>query len=170
MADISSYPRSATESVGGAPVKILLDIDWQGDAAQKLLSAVARMERYDVLLRTIGRKVMVSIRRNFLEQRTPEGDRWAPLKRFPRGKGHGTDPRALIDKETLIDSIDFGIVDDQTVKIGYTADGWYGKFHQAGTRFIPQRRFLGIRDGDLPELDDELKKHINLAFDVEVEG
>ncbi len=146
----------------GNPIRPFLDIKWDGLIAQRLISASIRMKDFSVLLRTIGRKVVVSVRKNFMESRTPEGRRWPGLKK-PRGPGRNPGERPLYDSGELYESITYTVNAD-SVEIGYPGETFYGRFHQHGTRWIPERRFLGLRDGDLPDLRLAGREHLERAF------
>jgi hypothetical protein len=150
---------STTHSAAGVPIGIFLDIDWGSPVAAKLLSASIRMQRWDILLRTIGRKYVTSIRKNFDDQSGPDG-RWPGLKR-PRGKGHNPLGMVLQDTYKLIDSVGYAPADPiDTLRIGYGMA--YGRFHQSGTRFMPRRRFLWVREADQP--GPEIQRFIQTSF------
>lgn len=155
MADILKSERK------GAPLKAFVDINWGSDVAKFLIDATRRMGDAEPLLRTIGRKVVHSVQRNFMEQRSPEGERWAGLKR-PRGHGHNPGRTVLFDSGTLYEDIHYSVQDKQEVAIGFGSAAFYGKFHQDGTGTIPQRRFLGFRDGDLPDLG--VREYLESSF------
>jgi phage virion morphogenesis protein len=139
-----------------------LDIQWSGVTGKRLLAAIVRMRDTGLLLRTIGRKVVVSVRKNFMESRSPEGLRWPGLKK-PRSRSHNPGTRPLRDTGALYESITFMVGADH-VSIGYPRETFYGRFHQHGTRFIPQRRFLGLRDGDIPDMREAAREHLAGAF------
>jgi phage virion morphogenesis protein len=154
----------AYESAKGVPLKAFLDIDWDSRPAQLLIERSFRVKQFDTLLRTIGRKMLISIRKNFMQSRTPEGRRWAPLKKTPRPRGHNRASNApLFDSGKLYEDIQF-VTDKDSVEIGFSHAAEYGRFHQEGARFIPARQFLGVRDGDLPDLKAALAEHIDLSF------
>ena len=147
-------------SAAGHHLGIFIDIDWGSDVAAKLISASFRMQRFEMLLRTLGRKIVYSTRRGFDEMTSPEGVRWPGLK-HPRGKGHNPIPMVLQDSYKLIDSNGYAPeppIDE--VRIGYGMD--YGRWHMKGTRFMPQRRFLGLRPGDTPA--PEVMEHVRISF------
>jgi phage virion morphogenesis protein len=140
----------------------LFDIQWEGLIGRKLIAASIRMNRFDVLLRTIGRKVVLSVRKNFMESRSPEGQRWPGLKK-PRSPGRNPGTRPLYDSGELYESITY-VAGENEVSIGYPGETFYGRFHQHGTRWIPQRRFLGLREGDLPEMKAAMREHLRESF------
>lgn len=150
------------KSSRGHAIKPFIDIEWKGDVAKKLIAASIRMKRFDILLRTIGRKVVGSVLRNIMESRTPEGQRWPGLKN-PRGRGRNPDSRPLFDSGKLYESIQY-VVGQDVVAVGYPGETSYGRFHQEGTRWIPARRFLGLREGDLPDMYGDVRLHIEEAF------
>lgn len=151
------------KSAAGNPLKAFLEIEWTGDVAAKLISASFRMQNFDTLLRTIGRKLVGSMQRNFFEQRSPGGQAWRPLKR-PRRKGHNPGSLALLDTLHLYDSINYDVVAKNEVDVGFPQATFYGKFQNDGTRTIPQREFLGARPGDLPDLQAFMGDHAREAF------
>lgn len=145
----------------GAPLKAFIDIDWSSDLAKFLIEATKRMGDAEPLLRTIGRKVVHSVQKNFMEQRSPEGERWPGLKK-PRGRGRNPGRTVLFDSGALYGDIHYNVQDKQEVAIGFGSSAFYGRFHQDGTSNIPQRRFLGFRDGDLPELG--VREYLESSF------
>lgn len=153
------------KSPAGNPLGLFVDIEWNGDVARRLIAASIRLQDYEVLLRTIGRKVVLSIQRNFMEQRTPQGVPWQPLKK-PRRKGHNPDSRALLDSLNLYNSITYEQPTKNEVDIGFGTEAFYGSFQNDGTRHIPARQFLGLRDGDLPDLEAFASAHARQAFEA----
>ena len=149
---------SATQSASGQPIKAFFDIDWSGDIAAKLLSAVERLNKPVILLRTIGRKLVVSMQRNIDESHAPDGTEYAPLKRPRTGGVHGPASdslKPLYDTGALYRDLQYDIDEsDNSVSIGHTVSTFYGKYQQEGTKTIPARPFIGIAKGDLPDLDD----------------
>lgn len=157
-------PDPILKSKAGNPLKLFIDVDWSGDAAAKLMSASFRMNDFGPLLRAIGRKIVLSTRKNILEQRSPGGTGFRPLKK-KRGKGHNPGSKTLFDSGALYESIDYNVIGNEAVEIGFPHSTFYGKFHQSGTRHIPARPFLGIRPDDLPTEQELLAAHVAAAFD-----
>lgn len=183
-------------SARGIPLKLFADIDWSGEVAQKLISASYRMNRFDVLTRTIARKLVVSCRRNIAESRSPSGTPYARLKN-PRAPGHNTSGRPLFDTGSLYGDIRYRMVSDREALVGHTQKTWYGKLHQKGVnhpwtitpkgkkvlrfwtaegwRFarsvthpgIPARPFLGFRRDDVPDIAKAQRRWIDSVFNPE---
>lgn len=168
-------------SRSGNPLKIFLDVEWDGPDGQFLISAAKRMEDWSPVLRTIARKVVSSSKRSsFIEQRSPEGQPWAPLK-HPRGRGHNPSMKALFDSGKLFESLTYNLVGKDAVEVGFTTDAFYGVFHQLGVNVgrrsrlsdrkelgavgIPARPFLGIGPRDLPSMSQLLSDHALGAFE-----
>lgn len=159
----------------GNPLRVGLEVDWSGPDGQFLLSASKRMEDPSIILRAIARKVVASSKRSFSEQRSPEGQPWAPLKR-PRGRGHNPSMKALFDSGKLYESITYQMLGKDAVEIGFGTDAFYGVFHQRGVNVgrrsrladrkelsavgIPARPFLGIAPGDIPTMAEMLRDHV----------
>ena len=162
---MNGAPDPILKSPSGRPLSLFVDIDWSGDVAAKLISASFRMNDFGPLLRAIARKVVGTTQRRFFEQRSPDGQAWAPLKK-PRGRGHNPSSRALFDSGKLFESITYEELGADAVAVGFTHDAFYGKFHQDGTRHIPARPFLGIGPDDLPTMAEMLRGHVTNAFEA----
>jgi phage gpG-like protein len=133
-----------------------------GDGAAALFRACARMQNFEPLYRTIGRFAVHSIRRNFFESLDPvTGSTWPALKK-PRGKGRNPGTRPLLDALGLYESVDYEVIDDHGVRVGYSAK--HGRFHNMGTRFIPRRRFLGLRREDREPIEQAARDHLRDSF------
>lgn len=102
----------------------------------------------------VGKRVALSVRSNFDQSRSPEGQRWPALVREPERK-------PLIKTGALLGSVGHAVHPDY-VAIGYEMP--YGRFHQEGTRWIPMRRFLGFRDTDSEMLGAQTRRYAELAF------
>jgi phage gpG-like protein len=153
------------KTAAGNPTGLFFDIEWSGDVAQRLISASVRMQNFGPLLRAIGAKVVHSQQLNIMEGRSPSGQRFAPLKK-PRGRGHNPGDTPLYDSGKLYDSIAFELEATDSVAIGFSHDAFYGRFQNLRTARIPQREFVGIRDGDLPEFLDLTHAHVQEAFEA----
>ncbi|HQQ75767.1 MAG TPA: phage virion morphogenesis protein [Thermoanaerobaculia bacterium] len=189
MADVLS------QSPSGVPLRspLQVTVEWSGEAGKALLSAARRLGRVEPLLPVIGRNLVNSMRKNILENRTPEGKAWPVLKR-DRGPGRNPDRRALFDSGKMYDAITYRLLDAETVSAGIY-DVPYAKFQNQGVqkswtirprrfgsklRFwggdgwvyrkevthpgIPARTFVGMREGDAPDFKLILAKHVEDAF------
>lgn len=185
------------QSPSGVPLvsPLQVTVDWYGDAGKALLSAARRLGRVEPILPVIGRNLINSMRKNILENRTPEGKAWPVLKR-DRGPGRNPDRRALFDSGKMYDAITYRLEGDDAVSAG-VYDVPYARFQNLGTsgpypirakkpggklRFwsgdgwtfrrevshpgLPARTFVGIREGDLPDFKLILSAHVERAFDA----
>lgn len=196
MADRAPDPILRTP--GGTPFGFGLDIIVQGfgaagvqDAVRRLLTATARLQDPGPLVRTIARRIVFSIKRGILEQRSPSGQAFAPL-RHPRGPGHNPDSRALFDRGRLYAGVTY-----QERGFGQAAAGTfdvpYAGFMQKGTRpfeirprqakvlrfwggkgwvfskkvshpGITARPFVGVRPDDVPSIQQLAAAYAEAAF------
>jgi phage virion morphogenesis protein len=86
---------------------------------------------------------------NFLKESDPDGQRWAPLAASTLKSKRGRN--ILRETEALAGSITSSVGGNQaTVQVGTS----YGKYHQAGTRKMPQRKIIGIA----PKHEQQIKK------------
>lgn len=120
-------------SRAGIPLRLYVDINWTGDAAQRLVAASYRLHRFELLTRTIGRKVVTSVRRGIMEGKDIKGAPFQPLKN-PRAPGHNQSNKPLYDKgeKGLYGDIRFKMISDREVMVGHTRLTWYGLLHQRG--------------------------------------
>lgn len=89
------------------------------------------------------------IGKGFLSSESPTGHKWPPLKR-KRPPGHNSGTRPLIDFGNLMLSLisdgegHIEVITGDTATFGTRVD--YARYHQDGTRLIPQREFLDVND------------------------
>lgn len=184
------------QSPAGIPLKVGIDIivdgfGTQSDAAHRLMTAAFRMNDLGPLVRTIGRRIVYSQKRNIMEQRTPGGTPWAPLK-HERGPGHNPGSRAVFDSGRIYDAITYREVGKDAVAVG-TFDVPYAGFQRKGTRphtivpktkkrlrfwsggqYVfakrvhhpgsPARDWVGVRDDDVPTVQALAAAFAEAAF------
>lgn len=187
-------PDPILKTLSGVPFKFGIDIVMEGfgiPAAKRLMSAVRRLNDTGPLLRVIARRVVQSQKQNILEQRDPAGQPWQPLKR-QRGPGRSPGSKALFDSGRLYEAITYREVDEHTVRVG-TFDVPYARYHQLGTRpytivpksakrlrfwggngwvfskrvnhpGLPARPFVGVRDGDVPTIQQMAAAFAQASF------
>lgn len=158
-------PDPMFKSPAGHPLTALLDFIVSGNVPENLASAFSRLSDTTVLRRTMGRRVVYTSRASFMEQRSPEGAPWKPLKKG-RGKGRNPGSKALFDSGSLYESISYELEGDDAVAIGFPKATYYGRFHQDGTKTIPARPFLGVRPDDVAAFEQFLGAHARQAFEA----
>ncbi len=176
---MSGAPDPILKTAGGTPFGLFVDIDWKGDVARRLISASARMGDRGPLVRAMGVKLTQSMRKNILEQRSPDGVSYAPLK-HSRAPGHNPGTKVLFDSGRFYESISWQQTQPDAVTVGSLGGLKYPGFLNTGTRpyvirpktakrlrlwggngwvfskqvnhpGIVARPWLGVRPGDLPE-------------------
>lgn len=102
------------------------------------------------LMSAIGSVLESSTRQRFADKKDPSGVAWAVLmpSTIKAKNGRST---ILVDSGDLIRSITFHASNDSVV-IG--TDRPYGKYHQTGTKLMPQRAFLGLSAQDNSDIGD----------------
>ena len=151
---------------GRYPMKAFLEVvieGFGGDLSQRLIDAAVRLNDTDPLRRTIGRRLVFSFRKNFIEQHDPQGRPWAPLKK-KRGKGRNPGSKALLDTLTGFESLDYELEEPDAVLAGFGKEAWYLKFHRVPGKGRPAREFMGIGPGDVPQIEQFVKAHAQTAF------
>ncbi len=112
-------------------------------------------------LRSVGELLLDSTRARFAAERSPEGERWTPLK-----------PRTLASKKRNRDKI---LTEEGRLRgtLAYqVGDGWvevgsplvYGATHQFGRDAIPARPYLGLSAGDAADVREEILDFIRGAL------
>lgn len=100
------------------------------------------------------------IRTRFLNTEAPDGSIWpvsaAAIKRNFNGK-------TLFDTGTLFHSIQGYVTADNERQIGTNV--FYGVFHQFGTKFLPERVFLGASDNDLSLIQGLMVRRVQAALE-----
>ena len=144
-------------------MRVAFDILSKGNVGRLLMAAADRLNRPGILLRTIGVRLVISIRRNIDESRTPGGVNYDDLK-SPRSASHAnkrgpTFP--LYDTGEMYDSITYS-PDDPTDDVHVGTPVFYSRFQNLGTATIPSRQFVGIREDDIPEA--MLERFVFTAF------
>lgn len=136
-------------------IKIDLNInDLQVEETLKKVLAALDPER---MLDEAGALLLNRIRRRFLRETDPFGQKWIPSQaalRRRRSGGTGT----LFRTGRLFHSIQLSGDGPNQRAIG--SDVWYGKHHQFGTPKLPVRMFLGFNDDDADAVEKLLKKRI----------
>lgn len=139
MANRAPDPISRTS--GGTPFKFGIEIVTQGfgaasiqETVRRLLTATARLGDPGPLVRTIARRIVFSIKRGILEQRSPEGASWPVLAQSTRTRpGRNAGGRALFDTGRLYEAVTYQERGPGEAAVG-VFDVPYAKFHQEGTR------------------------------------
>jgi len=120
------------------------------------------------VMREIAEELLANWQLKWREEEDPYGEPWKPLKPSTlkrRRKGKGSGPVAQILRDTGIMQDSFTPkADKESARIGTYEDGFYARFHQFGTKYIPIRRLLP--DEYLPSEDEEavfaiLKRHLH---------
>jgi phage virion morphogenesis protein len=116
---------------------------------EPIVAVLDHLERpqWDDLLRTIGMTIEEQTVNHFTQQAGPDGA-WEPTKRGGP---------ALILTGRLRGSISHAVF-PQEVHIGTNVH--YGRYHQFGTRTIPQRAFLGLTAQDENEVQGVIEDFI----------
>ena len=116
------------------------------------------------LLNTIGIQLESSTRERFATARAPDGTAWQGLMRrtlqgrISKTTGKITGGGILVQTGQLQSSFMYH-VQGNTLTIGTHTE--YAHHHQAGTRYIPARPFLGISDEDSDTIADILTRYLN---------
>ena len=155
----------------------LIEIDAEGfrdlvrgiDALEKnLLNKSGRNK----LVREVGAILLARIRRRFLAETDPDGNRWPVSKAAAIRKGGGKTYRyvngtrkgfsgtgTLFETGALFQSIQLGRAKDGEVNIGTNVP--YAPYLQRGTSVLPPRVFLGFGDEDNRLATDFIQKRID---------
>ena len=110
------------------------------------------------LMDAIGLLLENSTRERFETKRDPEGISWAQLKpqtiERKRNKNGSIRGGILVDYGDLRKSITY-FANTQSVTVG--SDRQYSQYHQTGTEHMPARRFLGLTEEDVKEIDEFIR-------------
>ncbi len=131
------------------------------------------------LLRVLGQVLIGATKRNFVEERDPDGNPWKPLKR-PRRNTKGRD-RILQDHGTLRTSVTAKGARDNVEILTPTSLTWgtsvaYGKYHQYGTSDKPRvakggwtqetssnGKVKAVKDGEKPKYGEEAERALGIG-------
>ena len=121
----------------------------------------ARIRKKEPLLKRIGTFAVEVSKQAFREGRDPNtGDRWEPLSpayaKWKARNRYSKTPLTL--KGALRRSIHYGVLGKKSVAWG--TDRKYGRFHQYGTKRLPQRRFLGLSRDDVYQIDQIITRWV----------
>lgn len=107
----------------------------------------------------IGEYLVLSTDERFRTETDPDGNKWTPLKAktIQRKQAEGKILRVLQATGLMRSRINYS-ADDRQVTIG-TSDR-KAPFHQLGTSKIPQRRFLGLGENDIAEVQAIYQEHL----------
>ena len=116
----------------------------------RVVAVLDRLSRpdWDRLLRMMGSIVEDQTINHFQTRRGPNGP-WPPLK--------SRSGQPLVKTGHLRGSI-FHAIGGDYVRIGTNVK--YGRYHQEGTRTIPERAFLGVTEADKGELKHAIESYI----------
>jgi phage virion morphogenesis protein len=94
----------------------------------------------------------------FASQTDPDGKSWAGLA--PSTLARKKTSAILRETSTLVNSIS----SSSAGLIGQvSASTEYGIYHQSGTSKMPQRKFIGINEGeDVPKINEIIRQHLGL--------
>jgi len=115
--------------------------------------------------RLIGQTIYADIKEKFIDEKDVKGKPFAPLKQstIKQKQRKGKVPyKILRDTGQLLNSLNF-TTSGNKISIGYSVP--YAKFHQNGTKYMPQRKILPTLDNEIPidEINDIIKDYfINL--------
>jgi len=122
----------------------------------KLEKKLEKISKIDVtLLNTIGQKVVTEIKFAFEDERSPFGERWKPLSPATLKRKKGS---KILRESGNLATLWRVKVDGNKVKIYNNAEARgfkYGRTHQFGSKRVPARPFLPVKDG---QMDANLKK------------
>ena len=124
-------------------------IEVHAEGFESVFTELARLEdpAWEPLLRIMGATIQEQTVNHFTMQAGPSGS-WPPTQRGGA---------ALIKTGTLRGSIQTVVGTDE-VEIGTNIE--YAKYHQLGTKRIPQRAFLGLTDTDQNELQRVIENYV----------
>ncbi len=121
------------------------------DLPKELQQIAARLGTIDLrhALRTVALYLSSQARKAFDAQASPDGVPWAKFKRPPSVKRGGPTSKLLRDTGILMGSLtgqaSGGHVEEITAgSLRWGSNVPYGGYHQAGTKTIPARPFLGV--------------------------
>lgn len=158
----------------------ILEVDVSG--FRELVRGIEALEK-DVLSKTgrnklvreVGAILLARIRRRFLAEQDPDGNKWPVSKaaairraggktyRYVGGTRKGyTGTGTLFETGALWNSIQLGRAVDGEVNIG--TDIPYAGFLQRGTRQLPARVFLGFSEKDERDTTDYIQRAIEEAL------
>lgn len=94
----------------------------------------------------VGANLLAKQRQRFLAATDPDGIPWPVSFAALRRAASGRDGKTLFDTGVLFNSIQFGLIDEDTSEIGTNVP--YAKKHQLGEDPLPARVFLGATQSD----------------------
>lgn len=116
----------------------------------KLLAKVERLKKIVRRLpRDLGNIALIFFMEQYRKEQTPSGEAWAPRK-----NNAGRRSQVLVKSGRLRKSIRLTNLTENSAKIG--TDVKYARYHNEGTRKLPQRKFLGSS----ALLERRLKRHL----------
>ncbi len=127
---------------------------------QRLMALNGRLNDLSPLMDAIGDILENSTRQRFEDQVNPDGISWEDLLPSTVKAKKGND-KILSNEGDLLKSLTYGF-DETSVEWGTPEE--YGKYHQTGTIFAPERAFLGISDDDREDIFDVLNEFIADAW------
>lgn len=157
---------------------IKLSVEFEHGALSGALNRLLRLGRDPApAMRDIGEYLMVSTRKRFAAQKTPEGTAWTPLSQVTLGRKKKNAGKILIERGDLMGLLRYQ-ADRQKVDLG--SDRVYAAVMQFGARKgsfggtkrgapipwgdIPARPFLGLSGDDRKEIEQIIGDHIARAL------
>jgi phage virion morphogenesis protein len=131
-----------------------------GDALDRL---AVRVRNLKPVFKDIGEYLMLSEDQRFSEQKSPEGDPWAPLNPKYAARKKRNKSKILILDDVLAGTMRYQATAESLL---FGTDRIYGATHQFGDddRGIPDRPFLGISPADETEILNIIRRHLEDAM------
>lgn len=117
--------------------------DWSKlEKALRELDALGSPTVMGIAAKNVAVAMTTEVQLTFRKEQSPDGGKWAPLKRGRKRKGKGKrDNKILRDTGRLANSIT-GVAAGNNVIVGTNVE--YAAYHQEGTSRIPARPFLPL--------------------------
>jgi phage virion morphogenesis protein len=148
----------------------MIDIQYNDDdglaALRKLQKAAGNLSP---ALKEIGEDLQESTKQRFVSLSGPDGQAWPENSPVTLERKRGLRP--LTDEGTLMDTINYQLLDNSTLAIGSPLE--YAAMQQFGgskSEFphlwgdIPERPFLGISDDDRSNILDIVQSHLEASI------
>lgn len=155
----TGHSQSKTFPCGDNPL-IKIDLNILSEDFSLRLQQLLKVLQPEKMLDEAGALLLNRMRRRFLAETDPFGNKWIPsqssIRRRKRG-GTGT----LFATGRLFHSIQLAGTGPNQRFIG--SDVMYGKHHQYGTPKLPVRMFLGFNDADATAVEALLRRRLQAA-------
>lgn len=135
------------------------EFEFDDEEIRQALSRVAALKQNAHIMRKIGGVLKQEAEWAFDNESSPEGVKWqalSPAYKKRRDK-QGYTGKILQKRGDLVRSLSMDYADNIAM-VGVSEI--YGQYHQFGTRFMPERPFLGLGESGIEEIREILKREL----------